>query len=41
MICLVISAIVSIFIALPIATWIGSSPTLKDPDKRKEFLEHL
>jgi hypothetical protein len=41
MICLVIATGVSIFIALLIAIWIGSSPTLKDPDKRKEFLEHL
>ena len=41
MICLVITVGVSIFIVLPTAIWIGSSPTLKDPDKRKEFLEHL
>ena len=41
MICLVIAAGVCIFIGLPVAIWIGSSPTLKDPDKRKEFLEHL
>ena len=39
MICLVIAAGLSIFIALPIAIWIG--PTIKDPDERKEFLEHL
>jgi len=38
MICLVIAAGVFIFVSILIAIW---GPAPKDPDERKEFLEHL